>query len=333
MVKAYAASKAKDPLKLLDYPALKELGPFDIEVKITHCGICHSDLHLIDNDWGNSLYPLIPGHEIIGTVANRGTHVDHLKLGQRVGIGWQRSSCLQCIYCLKGEENLCNLQEATCIGHPGGYAEKIFADSRFAFAIPDAIPSSHAGPLMCGGITVFSPFIEHNISPLMHVGVIGIGGLGHLALQFARAWGCEVSAISSSKDKEKEAKDFGAHHFMLHEALSGLENHFDLLLSTSTASVNAELYLKTLKPKGILCLLGAPPENIEVQIMSLISQRKIICGSNIGSRWAIEKMLHFAAFHQILPKIEEFPIEQVNEAIGKLRNNRVHYRAVLKMQK
>lgn len=333
MVKAYAASKAKDKLKLVDYPAPKELGPFDIEVKITHCGICHSDLHLIDNDWGNSLYPLIPGHEIIGTVKAKGAFATHLKLGQRVGIGWQRSSCLQCIECLKGEENLCNTQEATCVGHPGGYAETIFADSRFAFAIPDSIPSAQAGPLMCGGVTVFSPFIEHNISPLMHVGVIGIGGLGHLALQFAKAWGCEVSAISSSKDKEKEAKHFGAHHFILHETLSDVENHFDVLLSTTTAPINAEFYLKTLKPKGIFCLLGAPPEKIEVQIMSLISQRKIICGSNIGSRWVIQKMLNFAAFHQIFPQIEEFALGQVNEAIEKLKNNRIHYRAVLNMQK
>ena len=212
-IHAHAAMAPRQTLNPFQYePA--GLGPWDVEVAITHCGICHSDIHLIDNDWGISSYPLVPGHEIIGTVEDAGAEVKHLKKGQRVGVGWQRGSCLVCEQCLKGNENLCPENRATCVGNHGGFAERIRVDSRFAFPIPDALASENAAPLLCGGATVYSPLKNYGVVPSMRIGVIGIGGLGHLALQFANAFGCEVTAFSSTPDKEKEAGLFGAHRFI-----------------------------------------------------------------------------------------------------------------------
>src|SRR5512139_2529524 len=209
---AYAAHARKGPLVPFVYDP-SPLGPHDVEIRITHCGICHSDVHLVDGDWGVGSYPMVPGHEIVGTVAALGPEARHLETGQRVGVGWQRGACLGCDLCGTGDENLCPRNEATCVDHHGGFADRIRVDGRFAFPIPDALASENAAPLLCGGATVYSP-LRRWVKPPMRVGVVGIGGLGHLALQFARAMGCEVTAISSSPDKAAEARGFGAHHFL-----------------------------------------------------------------------------------------------------------------------
>lgn len=309
------------------------LGPYDIEVDITHCGICHSDIHLIDNDWGNSVFPLIPGHEIIGTIKAKGDAVEEFEVGQRVGIGWQRSSCQHCEWCHQGEENLCLQQEATCIGHPGGFASKIFADSRFAFLIPDELLSEHAAPLLCGGATVFSPFIEHNIKPTDKVGVIGVGGLGHLAIQFASAFGCEVTVFSHSAEKKEEAMRLGADHFCAtndHRELMKHANTLDFILCTISHPINWVDYLNVLRPKGVICIVGAQSKSIEIPFFSILVGRKTVCGSNIASCPDIRKMLHFAAQHGIKAQVEVFSMDKVNEAIQKVRDGKVRYRAVLK---
>ncbi len=312
---------------LYDSPSV---GPWDIEVEISHCGICHSDLHLIQNDWGNAEYPLVPGHEIIGIVKQKGNLVTELEIGQRVGIGWQRSSCGHCEWCHEGKENLCFAQEATCVGHFGGFAKSIVTDSRLAFPIPDALSSENAAPLLCGGATVFSPLLEHKVNGTTRVGVIGIGGLGHLALQFARAFGCEVFAFSSSPEKEAEAKAFGAHHFITTED-SAPHSSIDLLLSTTSVQKEWQKYIEMLRPKGKLCMLGAPKGGtVDVPIFNLILGRKTICGSNIGSAPEIRTMLRFAAQHGIVAKTEVFPMSEVNTALKKLASNQIHYRAVLK---
>ena len=332
-VKGYAAAKAGGKLESFTY-VCPEIRPWDIELEISHCGLCHSDLHLINNDWTITNYPLVPGHEIIGLVKKKGALVKDLEIGQRVGVGWQRSSCNSCEWCHQGEENLCLKQEPTCVGHHGGFADKIITDSRLAFAIPQELASENAAPLLCGGATVFSPFVEHKIDATMHIGVIGIGGLGHLAIQFAHAFGCKVTAFSSSSQKQQEAKELGADHFISstdEKSLRDAANTIDFLFSTSSAHMNWDAFLGVLRPKGKLCLMGAPKEEVvSAQIFNLITGRKTICGSNIASGPVIRKMLKFAARHNIVAKTEVFPMSEINTAIDKLSKNQIRYRAVLK---
>ncbi len=329
-VLSYAALKEKSLLEKYEYekPALKDN---EIEVKITHCGICHSDIHLIDNDWGISKYPLIPGHEIIGTVEEIGKNVKHLKKGMRVGIGWQADSCGYCEYCLKGMEQLCSRNQPTCVGRPGGFAQSIIVNSKFAIPVPDDLDSVNAAPLLCAGITVYNPLRIYDVKPYMKVGVIGIGGLGHLAIQFAHALGCEVTAFSSTKDKEEEAKKLGAHHFVSIKdtSLNKYKNYFDFIISTVFVDLDWKVFISLLKPNGQLNFVGAGG-NINIPIPMLLNN-KIISGSAIGSPAMIYEMFQFAARHKILAKTEVFPLENVNEAIQKIKENKVRYRAVLRM--
>jgi uncharacterized zinc-type alcohol dehydrogenase-like protein len=206
-----------------------ELGEHEVEVKISHCGVCHSDVHLIDNDWGISKYPFIPGHEIVGTVTAVGSNVRSRKPGERVGIGWQADSCGICEWCRQGDEQLCALAEPTCVGRNGGYADLIRVNSRFAIPVPAALESENVAPLLCGGITVYSPLRNYGVRPASRVGVIGIGGLGHMGLQFANAFGAEVTAFSTSKNKEEEAKTMGAHHFINTRDTGALKKAFALI--------------------------------------------------------------------------------------------------------
>jgi len=330
-IKCFAAKSKGGPLEPHEYEP-KALEPWEIEVEITHCGICHSDISLIDNEWGNSLYPLIPGHEIVGIVKKLGSQVKEFKVGDRVGIGWQRSSCFACEWCLTGDENLCLKQEATCLGHSGGYAECIHADSRFAFLIPESLDSAQIAPLFCGGATVFSPLVHHQIKPTTKVGIIGIGGLGHLAIQFARGFGCEITAFSTSIDKKEEALRLGAHHFIVSKdeaALKKVANSFDFLLSTVPTPLNWQTYLELLRPKGTLCFVGAQSKPIEVPFFSIIFGRKTVTASNIGNRLDIKHLLEFAALHKVKAEIEVFAMKDVNQAIEKVRSGKIRYRAVL----
>ena len=331
-IDCYAAQKAKAPLEKFNYTS-DNLGPWDVEVKISHCGICHSDTHLVDNDWGISQYPLVPGHEIVGTVSAMGSSVKHLKAGQRVGIGWQCSSCMSCEWCISGKENLCLEIGGTCLGNYGGFAKAIVVDSRFAFALPDGLKSENAAPLLCGGITVFAPLIHFDIRPAMKVGVIGVGGLGHLALQFYKAWGCEVTAFSATPGKEKEAKDFGAHRVLNSrnpEVLKANTGTQDFIISTVPADLDWGAYLDVLRPEGQLCMVGVPQSAISIPAFPLIAARKSVRGSPIGSRGDIETMLAFAARHGIEAQTESFAMSEVNPAMDRVRNNQARYRVVLK---
>ncbi|MFW7379226.1 MAG: NAD(P)-dependent alcohol dehydrogenase [Oligoflexus sp.] len=331
-IQAYAAEQAGKKLVSYAYEE-KPLGPYEIDVKVSHCGICHSDLHLIDNDWQISQYPLVPGHEIVGTVQAAGQLIQHFQRGQRVGIGWQRTACMQCEYCMRGDENLCLENQGTCVGHHGGFAERIIADGRFAFAIPESLSSENAAPLLCGGITVYAPLKSFDIRANMRVGVIGIGGLGHLALQFSRAFGCEVTAFSSSADKKEEALALGAHHFVSSKdanEMQKLASSFDFILSTVSADLDWNLYLNLLRPDGKLCIVGIPQSELKIQAFPLIAGRKSICGSPIGSRTMMNEMLEFAARHGIEARTELMPMSEVNVAIEKVRANQARYRMVLK---
>jgi uncharacterized zinc-type alcohol dehydrogenase-like protein len=309
-----------------------ELGPRDVEIEISHCGICHSDLHLITNDWGISHYPFIPGHEIIGNVSAVGAEVRSLKTGQRVGLGWQSNSCGQCEWCTRGMENLCPQSEATCVRRHGGYATRVRANLRFVFPIPDALESENAAPLLCAGITVYSPLRSHAVNPSSRVGVIGIGGLGHLAVQFARVFGAEVTAFSTSPAKEQEARALGAHRFVNTRetrALKEISGSLDFILSTVNADQDWGIYIQALRPTGTLCFVGVPPSPVTLQAFPLISGIRTVTGSPIGSPSRIREMLDVASRHGVKAQTELFAMAKANEAIEKVRKNKVRYRAVL----
>lgn len=330
-INAYAVLDPNDKLVPFSYEN-NPINPHEVTVKVSHCGICHSDVHLIDNDWGISKYPLVPGHEIIGTISDKGSQVTHLEIGQRVGIGWQCGSCLECQYCISGNENLCAKNQATAVDHYGGFASYVRSDARFAVKIPENLPSEHAAPLLCGGITVYNPLRNYNVKPSMKVAVVGIGGLGHMAVQFYRAYGCHVTAISHSENKKDEALELGAHEFISTKTqdLAKLENRFDFILTTAHVDLNWEALVNALKPNGKLCLVGVA-NNISVPVFNLINGQKSIVSSVIGSPYRISEMLEFAARQRILPKVEVFKLSEVNDAITKVRENTIRYRAVLKM--
>ena len=309
-----------------------ELRPGDVEVAVTHCGVCYSDVNLIDNDWGTSKYPFIPGHEIIGVVAAAGSSVRHLKPGDRVGVGWQADSCGFCEWCRRGEEHLCAQSVATCVGRHGGYAEKLRVDARFAVPVPEALDSAATAPLLCAGVTVYSPMREAGIYPGSRVGVIGIGGLGHIALQFARAFGAEVTAFSSSAAKELEALQLGAHAFINtreSKSLKAVAGRFDLILSTLHTDADWSAYVAALRPRGSLVFLGNTPKPATLVISPLISGIKSVAGGSTGSPTAIAEMFDVAARHGIKAVVEPFAMRDASAAVERVRKGLVRYRAVL----
>jgi len=309
-----------------------KIGPNEAEIAISHCGICHSDLHLIANDWGISHYPFIPGHEVIGTVAAVGSDVRNIEVGQRVGLGWQSNSCGQCEWCTAGQENLCPFSEGTCVHRNGGYADRVRANSRFVIPIPEALSSEHTAPLLCGGITVYNPLRIHGVNPSSRVGVVGIGGLGHLAIQFARVFGAEVYAFSTSTGKEDEARALGAHHFINGretKALKDVAGALDFLITTVNADQDWSTFLGTLRPNGVMWFVGVPPSPVSVHAFPLISGLRTIGGSPIGPPARIREMLDVAARHGVKATTELFPMNKANEAIDKVNKSKVRYRAVL----
>ena len=319
--------------QLLSYKySVGELGPHEVEVKITHCGVCHSDIHLINNDWGLSKYPFIPGHEIVGTVTGVGSEVTDRTLGERVGIGWQADSCGICEWCRQGDEHLCAKAQPTCVGRNGGYADAIRVNAKFAIPVPEGLESENVAPLLCAGITVYSPLRNWLARPSSHVGVVGIGGLGHLGLQFARAFGCEVTAFSTSKDKEAEARELGAHNFVNtreNGEIKKAAGSLDLILSTVSADQDFQSFVSLLRPKGTLVVLGASPSPMQISAFSLIGGQKAIAGSPSGSPRDLHEMLEVAARHKVKAITEKFAMKDANKAVEKVKKNQVRYRAVL----
>jgi uncharacterized zinc-type alcohol dehydrogenase-like protein len=309
-----------------------DLQPNEVEIKISHCGVCHSDIHLIDNDWGISKYPFIPGHEVVGTVIAVGDDVRDRTVGERVGVGWQADSCGICEWCRQGDEHLCAQSQPTCVGRNGGYADKIRVNSRFAIPVPKVLESENVAPLLCGGITVYSPLRNHGVRPSSRVGIIGIGGLGHMGIQFARAFGAEVTAFSTSKDKEDEAKSLGAHYFVNTRdtgALKKVAGSFDFLLSTVSADQDWGAYVNALRPKGTLCVVGAAPSPIQLSAFALIGGQKAVSGSPTGSPRDLHEMLDVAARHGVKAITERFAMSKANDAVARVKKNQVRYRAVL----
>jgi len=273
----------------------------------------------------------VPGHEIIGLISAVGA-LASLRVGDRVGMGWQRSACHACDLCREGNENLCLQQQATCVGAMGGFAQRIRADERFVFPIPPGLDPATTAPLLCGGVTVFSPLRRWRVGKGANVGVIGIGGLGHLALRFLRAMGCHTTAFTSSPDKRGEAGRLGAEAAASSTDAREIRAHagrFDFLLCTVPARMDWITYLQTLRPNGVLCLVGAPPGLMQIPPAQLLTGQRVICGSDIGSPATIREMLAFAAEHGIAAEIETAPLPEANAALQRVRDNRVRYRMVL----
>jgi uncharacterized zinc-type alcohol dehydrogenase-like protein len=328
---AYAASAAKSPLEPYSFEA-GVLGSEEVEINVTHCGICHSDLSMLDNEWGMSSFPFVPGHEVVGTVAALGKEAKGLKIGQRVGLGWSSQSCLSCHDCLSGDHHLCSTVQGTIIGRHGGFADRVRAQWTWVRPIPESLDMAKTGPLLCGGVTVFAPLVINNVPSTARVGVIGIGGLGHMALQFANKWGCEVHAFTTSDSKEAEAKTLGAH--FVHntkkpDALKKLARSLDLIISTVNVPQDVGALLDTLRPKGHLHNVGAVLEPLQVPAFSMILGQKSVGGSPTGSPVVLDEMLEFCARHSIAPITETYPMSKVNDALEHLRSGKARYRIVL----
>jgi uncharacterized zinc-type alcohol dehydrogenase-like protein len=329
MIKAWAANGPRQKLERYDYDP-GPLGPEEVEIAVESCGICHSDLSIINNDWGISAYPAVPGHEVVGRVVAMGSQAKGVSVGQAVGVGWGAASCMHCHQCLSGDQNLCAENVPTIIGHHGGFAERLRVQWPWAIPLPDGLDQANAGPLLCGGTTVFAPLHVFDIKPTDHVGVVGIGGLGHMALKFANAWGCEVTAFTSTDGKANEAKSFGAHQVVNStKDLRSVAGSLDLLLVTVNVPLDWGAMLGTLRPKGRMHVVGAVLEPIPIGSMDLIMTQRSVSGSPNGSPVTMQTMLEFAARHGIAPQTEHFPMERVNEALAHLAAGKARYRIVL----
>ena len=329
-VHAYAASEVNGELIPFEYE-LGPIGPYDVDIAVDSCGICHSDLSMLENEWGLTQFPLVPGHEVSGNVSAVGEHVSHLKVGDRVGLGWHAGYCMTCDQCLGGHHNLCSGVQPTIVGRYGGFADTVRAHAASVVKLPDGIDAKLAGPLLCGGVTVFNPLVQMDIPPTARVGVIGIGGLGHLALKFCRAWGCHVTAFTSSS-KMDEARQLGAHETVNSrdaDAIEAITGRFDLLISTVNVNLDWNSYLSTLRPGGRLHMVGVVTEPLGLSLISMLLGQLSVSSSPVGSPLTLRKMLEFAARHKIAPVTEHFPMSRVNDAIEHLRSGKARYRIVL----
>lgn len=330
-IRGFAAKAAGARLEPHEYDP-GPLGPEEVEIRVTHCGICHSDLSMIDNEWGISAYPLVAGHEAVGRITATGSDVTHLEAGQCVGLGWYAKSCMICPQCMAGDHNLCRAAEQTIVGRHGGFADRVRCHAAWAVPLPAGLDTAKAGPLFCGGITVFNPIVQCGVRPTNRAGVVGIGGLGHLALQFLRAWGCEVTAFSSSDSKRDEAMAMGAHRVINSRdpgQVRAVAGQLDFILVTVNVALDWDAYLAALAPRGRLHIVGAVLEPIPVHVFPLIMGQKAISASPLGSPATTALMLDFCARHGIAAVTEAFPLTRVNDALDHLRAGRARYRVVL----
>lgn len=334
MSKSYQAWAAPSAGKKLERVEVKpgSLGPEDVSIRVESCGVCHSDLSMIDNDWGNAVFPLVAGHEIIGVIEEAGEMVKGVKPGDRVGVGWFAGSCMSCQSCLSGRHQLCGTPDQTIVGRNGGFADRVKSHWSWAIPLPEKLDARKAGPLFCGGITVFAPILDCGVKPTDRVGVIGIGGLGHLAVQFLAKWGCHVTAFTSTAAKAEEAIALGATDVLDSRdsvAMAQAAGTFDFILSTVNVPLDWNAYLGLLAPDGRLHLVGAVLEPIPVPAFALISGRKSVSGSPLGSPATVRKMLDFCGRHGIAAQTEHFSMEDINDALDHLRAGKARYRVVL----
>lgn len=338
-VSAYGATSATAPLTPLTIER-RDLGPHDVHIEIKYCGICHSDIHDLRGEWGESSYPFVPGHEIAGIVAAVGSDVTKHAVGDRVGVGCMVDSCRECSNCERGEEQYClpgNTPTYGGVGKDGtqtqgGYSTDIVVTEDFVLRIPDGIALDVAAPLLCAGVTTYSPLRHWNAGPGSRVAVVGLGGLGHMAVKIAKALGAEVTVLSQSLRKKEDGLRLGADDYRAtsdRETFRELAGRFDLILNTVSAEVNVNHFLRLLRTDGTLVNVGAPPEPLPVQAFSLILQRKSFAGSLIGSIRETQEMLDFCAEHGIGADIELIGADQINEAWERVLKSDVRYRFVI----
>ncbi|MCI2256825.1 NAD(P)-dependent alcohol dehydrogenase [Domibacillus sp. PGB-M46] len=318
----------------------RELRPHDVLIDIKFSGICHSDIHSAFDEWGGGMFPMVPGHEIAGVVEAVGSEVTKFTVGDRVGVGCFVDSCGECEYCLGGEEQYCTkgvVQTYNSLdydGNPtyGGYSQKIVVTEGFVVRIPDSLEMDVASPLLCAGITTYSPLKHWNAGPGKKVAIVGMGGLGHVAIQFAHAMGAEVTVLSRSMNKKEEALSFGADHYFATsdpDTFTQLTGRFDLILNTVSANLDVNGYLSMLRVDGTLVNVGAPAEPDQYSVFSLIMGRRSIAGSLVGGIRETQEMLDFAAEHSITPMIEVINAGQVDEAYERVLRSDVRYRFVI----
>jgi len=329
-INGYAAMKQGAMLTPFSYdpPLLKKN---EVRITITHCGLCGSDIQGIDDVYKIVEYPFVPGHEVVGHICEVGSEVQHSRIGERVGVGWQGRACMCCEWCLKGDVHLCMDVAYNGSWSPyGGFSSSIVVEDGFAYPLPDEMVSEEAAVLMCAGFTVFVPLSRNCTIPSLKIGIVGIGGLGHLAIQFAKALGYEVTAISSSPGKREEALMLGADRFIPvsdKAALNQAEFYFDMLYVTAHGGIAWGDMMKILKKRGKLFLSGFP--QVDLCSVDLVSHELSIVGSFLGTQAEMREMLDFAYTHNIKPILELMLMSQVNQAIEKLRHNKARYRIVL----
>ena len=329
-VHAYAAPGPGAPLEPFAFD-LPDAAGDEVDIEVLHVGICHSDLSMIDNEWGFSAYPLVGGHEVIGRVAATGPMVRALSAGDLVGLGWHAGYCMQCDQCMSGHHNTCAEGEMTIVGRHGGFADRVRAREGAVIRLPEGLDPKAAGPLLCGGITVFNPIATH-VAPTDRVGVVGIGGLGHLALKFLKAWGCEVTAFTSSEGKRNEALALGATDTIDSrdpEAIAAAAGRFDLILSTVAVALDWNAYAAALAPRGRLHSVGAVADGFQLDAFAFLMGERSFGSNPVGPPARIRQMLRFAARHGIAPQTEHFPMAEINDALQHLRDGKARYRIVL----
>lgn len=341
-VKAYAAQSATTPLAGTTIER-RSPKPHDVQIDILYCGVCHSDLHTVRNEWGGTKYPVVPGHEIVGRVTAVGTDVTRFKVGDLAGIGCMVDSCRECDNCKQGLEQYCekgmvgtyNGRERDGSGiTSGGYSKQILAHEDFVLHISDKQPLEGIAPLLCAGITTYSPLRHWNVGKGDKVGVIGLGGLGHMALKLAASMGAEVTMLSHSSSKEEDAKRLGAHKFVLTSNVAQVKSvakYFDFILDTVSAEHDYNLYLSMLNTNGVMVCVGAPPVPSAVKAFSLIGGRRSLAGSSIGGLPETQEMLDYCAANNIVSDVEVIKISEINEAYERMVKGDVRYRFVIDM--
>lgn len=339
--KAYGTDASTAPIREMEIQR-RALLPQDVEIEILYCGICHSDLHAIKNDWNGSRYPLVPGHEIIGRISQVGAEVSKFKTGDLAAIGCIVDSCRHCHPCEEGEEQFCengwtvvfNSKDNHLGGSTfGGFSEKIVCDENYVLKMPDFENLAAAAPLLCAGITVYSPLKHWNIGQGSKIGIIGIGGLGHMAIKIANALGAEVTVFTTNEAKMDDAKRLGAHHAVLSTDKEQMKaaKGFDMILDTVSAKHDVNVYLRALKVDGSLVLVGLPNEPLEIGAFNVVNGRKSFSGSNIGGIAETQEVIDFCAQHNITADVELIEPSQINEALERLEKGDVKYRFVVKM--
>ena len=339
--KGYAAQSPTTDLAPWNFER-REVGAHDVQIEILYCGVCHSDLHQIKNDWFPGVFPMVPGHEIVGRVIKVGDHVNHFKAGELAGVGCMVDSCQQCEncnqgleqYCLEGNTQTYNNLDRNGVPTYGGYSNTIVVREEFVLHISDKVDLAATAPMLCAGITTYSPLRYWKVGKGHKLAIVGLGGLGHMGVKLGVAFGADVTVLSTSPDKEQAAKDLGAHHFVVtkdKQQLKSVKGAFDFILDTVSAPHDINLYLDLLKTNGTHICVGVPPKPMEVQMFSLLGGRKSLAGSGIGGIPETQEMLDYAAKHNIASDIEMIDIKNITASYDRMVKGDVRYRFVIDM--